>query len=113
MSDWKAPKHDINPDTLADMEMAHPDEGKMEMPKALLTEWLSTRFELPEGATLRQIEATNVWDNRYRIDVWVDQFVEGQYCKNTWIDFSAFVHLVDGQIEDRTIQPKPDMDKKY
>jgi len=58
---------------------------------------------------LYEIAATNVFDHRYRIDVWTSKYSSKESIAPSFrIEKSFFVVLTDdGEIVDRTIQPKP------
>ena len=58
---------------------------------------------------LYDIAATNVFDNRYRIDVWISKYSSKESIAPSFrIEKSFFVVLTDdGESVDRTIQPKP------
>ena len=62
---------------------------------------------------LYEIAVTNVFDHRYRIDVWTSEYSSKESIAPSFkIEKSFFVVLTDGgEIVDRTIQPKP-IDKR-
>lgn len=57
--------------------------------------------------------AKNVYENRFRIDVWVKEEQPDCFVSRIYIAKSWFVKVVDGEIVDLTIKPKPVKQKKF
>lgn len=49
------------------------------------------------------IKVTNVYDNRYRVNVYTITYVEGRFVPDTKIEHSYFCHLVGDELIDKTI----------
>ncbi len=83
------------------------------IPSDLVNKFLEGKIKASDTPRVRDIKQTNLWDNRYRINVWLEQLDEGQYCPRIWIEYSYFVHFVDNKIIDKTIPPKPKEEKIF
>ena len=76
-------------------------EKKPEIPQRVLKKFVGS---VPY---LMQITATHVYNNRFRVNVWTEQYFDDKVVPKIKIEKSFFVHYHDGIIIDETIQPKP------
>ena len=89
------------------------------IPKKVLNEFLEKKIRLKDIKNVSLIEDGFLWTGnntqRYRINVWVSEEIEGQYCLKHYIKYSFFVHYdkVTETITDKTVAPKPDKDKIF
>ena len=75
--------------------------GKPEIPQEVLKEFVG---RVPY---LMQITAGHIYNNRFRVNVWTEQYFDGNVVPEIKIAKSYFVHYHEGVISDETIQPKP------
>ena len=90
-----------------------PAPMKPEIPKEIVDNFLKNKITAEDRPNVREIKCTNLFHNRYRINVWLEEFEEGFYCPRVWIKYSYFVHFVDDKIVDKTIPMKPKKDKIF
>tara|TARA_R100000742_G_C4250262_1_gene68658 strand:+ start:65 stop:415 length:351 start_codon:yes stop_codon:yes gene_type:complete len=96
-----------------------PSPPKPTIPNDILKAFLDRHIKTEDAGKVSQVSDGFLWKKgnleRYRINVWIKQFVEGQYCANYSIDYSWFVHFDrDSQtLTDKTIAPKPQKEKVF
>lgn len=96
-----------------------PPTQKKVIPKEQLKEFVG------KVDNLWKIEAVHLWEDNFRINVWTQTQEEGQITTNYVIDKSFFVCYINtslyknnkrtddkGEIIDKTIQPKPQEEKR-
>ena len=96
-----------------------PPTQKKVIPKEQLKEFVG------KVENLWKIEAVHLWEDNFRINVWTQTQEEGQITTNYVIDKSFFVCYINtslyknnkrtddkGEIIDKTIQPKPQEEKR-
>lgn len=85
-----------------------PPTQKKVIPKEQLKEFVG------EVENLWKIEAVHLWEDNFRINVWTQQQMEGQITTIYKVDKSFFVVYNEayGSIADKTIQPKPQEEKR-
>ena len=76
-------------------------EKKPEIPQEVLEEFVGS---VPY---LMQITATHIYNNRFRVNAWTEQYFDDRVVPKINIEKSFFVHYHEGIIIDETIQPKP------
>ena len=74
---------------------------KPEIPQEVLKEFVG---RIPH---LMQITATHIYNNRFRVNAWTEQYFDDRVVPKIKIEKSFFVHYHEGIIIDETIQPKP------
>ena len=77
------------------------------IPQNELEEFLSDKIPEKERKKVWDIVAGNVWSNRYRLNVWMEEYTEGSMCPKVWIGYSYFIHYHEGMIIDKTEEEKP------
>jgi hypothetical protein len=72
-----------------------------------------TGVEIPQNTLLKfvghvpnmlKIDQHNLWDNRYRINVWTQRYIDESVVPTNRIEKSFFIHFVNGKIIDKTIK---------
>tara|TARA_R110000824_G_scaffold140233_1_gene305969 strand:+ start:4071 stop:4376 length:306 start_codon:yes stop_codon:yes gene_type:complete len=82
---------------------------KKDIPKEVLSEFVG---HVPN---LWMISAINLWDNRYRINAWTEEWKDDCITPSYKIEKSFFVHYHDAEqmILDKTLAPKPKSEKIF
>jgi hypothetical protein len=62
---------------------------------------------------LKMITARHIYDNRFRVNVWIEEFKDENMFRSPNIAKSYFVHYHEGTILDETIQPEPQKEKIF
>jgi hypothetical protein len=88
-------------------------EIKPEIPAGELKEFLSDKITEADWKRVTNIKAGNLWDNRYRVDVWMEEYKEGVMCPKVWIGYSYFVRYHEGMIIDKTEETKPKKERFF
>ena len=74
-----------------------PSPPKPTIPNDILKAFLDRHIKTEDAGKVSQVSDGFLWKEgnleRYRINVWIKEFVEGQYCANYSIDYSWFVHF--------------------
>jgi len=98
-------------------EPAKMSKPKPEIPEEILKGFLEEEIQLSKLKDISQIRAGFLWEKggcqRYRINVWQTTYEMGQFCPNTKIIHSWFVHYYPDEllIVDKTEEPaKKDKD---
>ena len=84
---------------------------KPEIPEEILKGFLEEEIQLSKLKDISQIRAGFLWEKggcqRYRINVWQTTYEMGQFCPNTKIIHSWFVHYYPDEllIVDKTEEP--------
>jgi len=86
---------------------------KPEIPKDVLDKFLDQKISTEDKKRISQRECASVGRDRYRVNVWLQEFEEGQYYPKTWMGYSYYLHYKDGDITDKTIYPKPKENKFF
>jgi len=98
------------------------EEARKPDPKILpdvLNRFLQDKIQLKTIRNILMVNDNFLWKQgdvmRYRINVWVQDRIDGQYCPKTYIAHSFFVHYhhKDKKIVDKTIEPKPEQEKVF
>ena len=76
-------------------------ELKLEIPQEVLKEFVG---RVPH---LMQITASHIYNNRFRVNVWTEQYFNNSIVPTIKIEKSFFVHYHEGIIIDETTKPKP------
>ena len=84
-----------------------PTPPSPKLPEGILNEFLKGKIDLPEGASLGQVNAGFLFDKngieRYRIDVWVSEPLPHMFTKRHYIAHSWYVTYDQEKITDRTL----------
>ena len=87
------------------------------IPKKILNEFLESKIKISELNNVSMIEDGFLWtgnkSQRYRINVWLSEELEGMYCRKIYIGHSFFVHYnkETKEITDHTVAATIDLDK--
>ena len=93
--------------------MAKSNDKKSTIPNQILKDFLEEKIQLSKMHNVLQIVDGFLWEQagveRYRINVWKKESVEGYYCDRVYISNSWFVHFDRAKklIVDKTVAPKP------
>jgi hypothetical protein len=90
------------------LKKPEPSQSKSnrEIPQSELRKFLSDKVAKEDWKKVRKIRAANVWSNRYRLNVWLEEYREGSMCPRIWIGYSYFLRYHEGIIIDETEEPK-------
>ena len=94
-------------------------ETKPQLPADVLNEFLEQKIRISEVKNIHDIRCGFLWDRdglqRYRINVWTETRVDGQYCSQFRITWSFFVHYdaTSGVLVDKTVEPKAEEEKVF
>lgn len=96
-------------------------EYKAKIPIDILDNFLTDRIHLGDREKISKISDHFLWATknieRHRINVWMRQPIEGQYCEKNYIGYSWFVHYYTdkSKIVDKTIiqEPKDGKEHRY
>lgn len=97
----------------ANKEIKKPDPT---IPKKELDEFLEKNTGLSSIDNVSLVECCYLWEKgdiqRYRLNVWVSEPVEGRYCRSNYIKHSFFTHYnkESKEIKDHTIEPELNAD---
>ncbi len=92
---------------------------KPTIPNEILKQYLDERIELGDVRKINKVVDGFLWEKgdiqRYRINVWMKEPIEGMFCDRHWIGYSWFVHYYKNTevIEDKTIAPKPKKERMF
>jgi len=87
-------------------EEVMPQKKSPSIPEELLLEFVGN---IPN---LFKIDQHHIWNNRYRINVWTQEWAEGRFCPTNRIAKSFYLLYEDGKIFDKTIKKRIDIDDK-
>lgn len=94
-------------------------EYKAKIPIDVLDKFLEGKIEAKDKEKIYKISDNFLWATknieRHRINVWMKQPIEGQYCEKTFIGYSWFVHYYNdkSKIVDKTIIQEQKDGKEY
>lgn len=94
-------------------EPKKPDPVKPSIPKDVWDKFLDQKMDAKDKKRIHQKECANVGRDHYRVNVWLEKYVEGQYYPEIWMGYSYYLHHKDGKIIDKTIYPDPKNDKLF
>tara|TARA_R110000824_G_scaffold62141_1_gene164749 strand:+ start:2200 stop:2529 length:330 start_codon:yes stop_codon:yes gene_type:complete len=77
------------------------------IPKEELDEFLEGKIPPEDKAKITKISADNVFEDNYRINVWMQEYHGDCVCPQVWIGYSCFVKYHEGMIINKTVEPKP------
>ena len=86
------------------------------IPKKELDAFLEKNTGLSSIDNVSLVECCYLWEKgdiqRYRLNVWVSEPVEGRYCRRNYIKHSFFTHYnkESKEIKDHTIEPELNAD---
>ena len=85
------------------------DSLKKEIPQDLLEHFVG------HVENLWMIKASHLWDNRYRVNAWTEEWKDDCITPSYKIEKSFFVHYHDAEqmILDKTLAPKPKSEKIF
>ena len=86
---------------------------KPEIPKELVDKFLEDKITPKDRKKVSQIKCTNLWHDRYRINVWLEETQEEFFSSSYRIGYSYFICYNDGKIVDKTIAPKSKKDRLF
>lgn len=98
---------------------AKPEPPKPTIPNELLKAFLEERITTEDAVKVTQVVDGFLWEKgdiqRYRINVWMKEPVEGMFCDRNYIGESWFVHYdkKNKTLTDKTIEPKPKQEKVF
>ena len=76
------------------------------IPQNELKEFLLDKITEADWKKVTKIRAANVWDDRYRLNVWMEEYIEGNLYPRLRIGYSYFLRYQDGIIIDKTTEPR-------
>ena len=93
------------------------------IPVDILSEFLEEKVKVRDMPNVKKIDNNFLWEKngtqRYRINVWVEEYQAGRYCPKVYIKYSFFVHYSASEgkvnskkkkIEDLTIEQTLDLE---
>ena len=89
------------------------------IPNGILKTFLDRHVTLADAVDITQVTDGFLWEKggieRYRVNVWMKQEVEGQFCNNNYIGYSWFMHFNREKeiLTDKTTGQTNENDKKY
>jgi len=92
-----------------------PPAANPKIPSEILESFLEDKIKLREMTNVKDVKCEFLWDRdglqRYRINIWQEEYTDGQYCSRFYIGYSWFVHYCTRtkEITDKTIQPKQEI----
>ena len=78
-----------------------------------LDQFLMDKIKPEDKEKISNIKCVNLWENRYRINVWMEEHGPGQLFPNHWIGYSYFAHYHEGLVIDKTIAEKPKKERIF
>jgi len=100
-------------------EPVAPPEKKPTIPNEILKVFLDEHIKLEDVKKINKVVDGFLWERggiqRYRINVWMKEPVEGMFCDRHWIGYSWFVqyNIENKTLTDKTIEPKPQEKKAF
>lgn len=92
---------------------------KPSIPNDILKSFLDEHITLEDAVKVNQVVDGFLWEKgdiqRYRINVWMIEYIEGMFCPRNYIGYSWFVHYntSDKTLTDKTIAPKPKKERIF
>jgi hypothetical protein len=75
------------------------------IPQDELKEFLSDKITKEDWPKVKKIRAGSLWDDWYRLNIWVEEYREGSLYPKVWIGYSYFILYENGIIIDKTNEP--------
>ena len=88
-------------------------EANKHIPESDIQDFLKSKILPEHKSRIKEIKCSNLWANRFRIDVWMEEWEEGSFGPKVWIGYSYFVHYCEGLIIDKTILTSPKKEKIF
>lgn len=91
------------------------EKASPQIPQDIFNDFLESKIKLSQVKNIKEIKCGFLWERqglqRYRINIWQEEFENGQYCARFYIGHSWFVHYCTRtkKIIDKTIEPKPEI----
>ncbi len=73
------------------------------IPDEVLEDFLAGK--ITAGDSVHMIDAKELWEGHYRVNVWVNENIKGYLWPKIYIGHSYFMKYSNGVLEDRTITP--------
>lgn len=86
------------------------------MPQDILSDFLEEKIKVRDIPNVYKIKDNFLWEKdgvqRYRINVWVEEYEDGRYCPKIYIKHSFFVRFnkETEQVVDKTIEQTIDLE---
>ena len=84
-----------------------PPQEEKGIPQKELDNFLEDKISPEDKRKVTQVVAGNVFNDNYRVNVWMEEYKEESICPNVWIGYSYFLRYHEGMIIDKTVEPKP------
>ena len=97
----------------------HVKEKKPTIPNDILKVFLDRNINKEDNKKINMVVDAFLWQlgniQRYRINVWMKEPVDGMFCERHWIGYSWFVHydVTNKTLTDKSIAPKPKKEKIF
>tara|TARA_Y100001951_G_C11165219_1_gene197059 strand:- start:189 stop:530 length:342 start_codon:yes stop_codon:yes gene_type:complete len=96
------------------VEPTRPKKNEPTVSQDALDQFLMDKIKPKDKKKIYKINCENLWDNRYRINVWMEEYKgEEQLFPNHYIEYSYFVYYHEGLIIDKTIAEKPKKERIF
>ena len=77
--------------------------NKNEIPESVVEDFLQDKLTIKEIANINMVKSHHLWNDRYRINVWVNKDSDDLINSAKFIGKSYFVQYEDKVITDRTL----------
>ena len=94
-------------------EPTTPQKIEPTISKDELDQFLVDKIKPEDKKNVSSVKCDNLWGNRYRINVWMEEYEQEQLFPKYWIGYSYFIYYHEGLIIDKTIQAKSKKEKIF
>jgi hypothetical protein len=84
-----------------------PPQEERGIPQKVLDDFLEDKIPPEDKKRVTQVSVGNIFDDNYRVNVWMQEYEKGSVCPKAWIGYSCFLRYHEGMIIDKTVEPKP------
>jgi hypothetical protein len=94
-------------------ETTRPQKTEPTVSQGALDQFLMDKIKPEDKEKVSKIKCGNLWQDRYRINVWMEEYGSEQLFPRRWIGYSYFVDYHEGLIIDKTIPDKPKKERIF
>ena len=94
-------------------EPTNPKKIEPTISQDALDQFLVDKIKPEDKKKVRKVKCESLWNNNYRINVWMEEYGQEQFFPSHRIGYSYFVYYHEGLIIDKTISDKPKKERIF